>query len=137
MSITLDCTTDQGWKTVTAMRHHAKLAGQPFVIHPGPSGEKPATERQSNALHLWCDRVAVELCAAGLDMKKVLKPEVEIPWTKDSVKEHLWKPVLLALTGKESTKDQTSEEITVVLNTINRHLGQSLGVTLPEWPHNG
>jgi len=99
--------------------------------------ESHVSQRRFNAMHLWCERVAIELNSAGLDQKAVLKPEVDIPWSKDSVKEQLWKPVLLALTGKTSTKDQTSEEVTQVLNTINRHLGQKFGVTLPEWPHNG
>ena len=97
--------------------------------------EHHITQKQSNAMHLWCERVADQLSAAGLDMRAVLKPEIEIEWTKQSVKEYLWLPVLKALTGKTSTKDQTSEDITQVLNTINRHLGQKLGVTLPEFPH--
>jgi len=99
--------------------------------------ESHITQKQSNSMHLWCQRTADQLNDSGYDMKKVLKPEVDIPWSKDSVKEQLWKPVLLALTGKTSTKDQTSEEVTQVLNTINRHLGEKFGVTLPEFPHNG
>ena len=134
---TLDITTDQGFKALTLLRHQAKLDRKPLFVFIGPAPENHITQRQFNAMHLWCERVADQLNDAGLDMKAVLKPEVDIPWGKESVKEHLWKPVLLAITGKQSSKDQTSEEITQVLNTINRHLGQKLCVTLPEWPHNG
>ena len=132
--MSMDITTDEGFKALTLLRHQAKLDGKPLFVHIGPAQESHITKRQFNAMHLWCERVAGQLNDAGLDMKAVLKPEVDIPWGKESVKEHLWKPVLLALTSKDSTKDQTSEEITLVLNTINRHLGLKLGVTLPEWP---
>ena len=51
--------------------------------------EHPISQKQFNAMHLWCERVADQLNDAGLDMKAVLKPEVDIPWGKESVKEHL------------------------------------------------
>ena len=49
------------------------------------------TEKQNNSLHAYCQGLADELNSAGLDMRVVLKPEYEIPWTKESVKEHLWR----------------------------------------------
>ena len=37
--------------------------------------------------------IANALNDAGLDMKKVLKPEIDIPWNTATVKEYLWRPV--------------------------------------------
>ena len=132
MSITLDCTTDQGWKTVTAMRHQAKLAGQPFVIHTGPGDEKHATEKQRSALHVWCRQVASVMADAGLDMKTVIR--CEIPPTEHMVKENIYKPMLEVLTGKTSTEDQNTIEPSMVAEIITRELGERLGLTLPPFP---
>lgn len=68
--------------------------------------------------------MADELSDAGLDMRKVLKPEVEIPWTKQSVKDHLFRPVMQAMLNKDSTTELTTQEIDLVFNTVNRHLGK-------------
>lgn len=55
--------------------------------------EKQRTILQGRALHKYFELVGEALNVAGLDMKKVLKPNVDIPWNKDSVKNFLWKPV--------------------------------------------
>jgi len=133
VSVTLDCTTEEGWKTVCQMRHQAKLLGHTFVVHTGPAPEKTITEKQFKALHVWCREVADYLNECGMDMKKVLKPEVSIDWTTWSVKEYLYKPILKAMSGKESTKDQDTVEPSKVADTIARHLADK-ELVLPLWP---
>jgi hypothetical protein len=54
---------------------------------------KPRTNAQNNAIHKYCSLLADTFGMAGLDMKAVLKPEVEIPWTTESVKNHIWRPI--------------------------------------------
>jgi 3-phenylpropionate/cinnamic acid dioxygenase small subunit len=95
---------------------------------------KPRTLAQNNALHMWLAHVAKRLNEAGLDMKKTLKPEVEIPWTMQSAKDHLWRPVQRIMTGEESTKEPERAEYTKVYETISRHLAQTHGITIPGWP---
>ena len=80
--------------------------------------EKKLTSKQNNALHKYFRMLAEELNGAGLDMKKVLKPEIDIPWTEESVKNHLWRPVQKIMTGKESTQDLSSVEITKIFDTM-------------------
>ena len=75
--------------------------------------------------------LADELNDSGLDMKKVLKPGVDIPWTKESIKEYIWRPIQEAQLNKKSTKDLTTKEIDEVFDTINRHLGEKFGVFVP------
>lgn len=94
----------------------------------------PYTPAQRRSLHKWCDMVANTLNDAGLDMRVVLKPTVAINWSRHAVKENLYKPILLAMSGKESTEDQSTIEPTAVVDYLTRHLGEKFGVTLPAWP---
>lgn len=87
-------------------------------------GEKDRTPRQNRALHLYFQKMAETLNDAGLDMRTVLKPGVEIPWSKESVKNYLWKPVQSLQLGKESTTELTTKEIDLVFETVNRVLSK-------------
>lgn len=96
--------------------------------------EKPKTDAQRNSLHKWLELLAVELNNAGLDMKTVLREEVEIPWTKQSAKEHLYKPILKIMQDKDSTEDMNTVEPGEVARVVGRHLADKFGITPPEWP---
>lgn len=86
--------------------------------------EKQRTSQQNRALHVYFQLVADALNDAGLDMRAVLKPEVEIPWTRTSIKEYLWKPIQRIQLGKASTTELTTKEIDQVFDTMNRHLAK-------------
>lgn len=88
------------------------------------------TNQQNKALHVLFGLLANELNDRGLDMRKTLKPGVEIPWQAAGVKEHLWKPVMKAQLHKYSTTEMTTKEIDQVFDTINRHLGTQFGISL-------
>lgn len=92
---------------------------------------KPRTQRQSNALHLYFEMLAEALSGAGLDMRKTLKPTIEIPWNKETVKEYLFKPIMKAQLNKESTTEMTTKEVDQVIETLNRHLGEKFGLHIP------
>lgn len=91
------------------------------------------TLTQNRALHKFCQMLADKLNEAGLDQKKVLKPEVEIPWTMESVKYGLWRPVQEAVTGLKSTTKPEASQYTVIYEVLNRHLTMKLGIHA-EWP---
>lgn len=93
--------------------------------------EKQRTIQQNKALHLFFQMVADELNNAGLDMRKTLKPGVEIPWSKESVKDFMWKPIQNIQLRKKSTTELTTKDIDIVFDTLNRHLGEKLGVHIP------
>lgn len=86
------------------------------------------TISQNRALHLYFTQLAETLNDAGLDMRKVLKPGIDIPWTSKSIKEFLWRPIQESLLHKESTTELTTVEIDKVLDVITRHLGEKFGV---------
>jgi len=92
------------------------------------------TDKQNNALHVYCELLAEALNDAGLDMRAVIRPEVDIPWSKESVKEHLWKPIQNAVIDKESTTQADRSEYNKVFEVLSRHLGEKLGLPHIPWP---
>ena len=95
---------------------------------------KQRTLTQNRALHLFLGMLADELNAGGFDMRHVLKQDVEIPWTKDSCKEFLWRSIQEAMLNKKSTTEADRFEYTQVHEVLSRHLGQKFGIQVPEWP---
>ena len=92
------------------------------------------TSQQRKALELWCRLLSEDLNAAGLDQRKMLKPSIEIPWSQESVKSQLFRPVFTAMTGLESTADADPSDYNKVYEVLCRHLSTKLGVTAPAWP---
>ena len=97
---------------------------------------KQRSTAQNNSLHLWLSRLSDTLNNAGLDMKKVLKPEIEIPWTMLSAKEHLWKPIQKTMYGNVSTTDSNTIQYSEVYKVLDRHLTEKFNVHV-EFPNKG
>ena len=93
--------------------------------------QEQRTSQQNRALHLYFTQLAQELNDAGLDMRKTLKPEIAIPWSPNTIKEYLWRPVQKAQLQKQSTTELTTDEIDRVWETLNRHLGEKFGLYVP------
>ena len=91
------------------------------------------TDQQNKALYKYFELLAEALNDAGYDMKKVLKPEVDIPWNKEMVKTHIWKPVQEVMTGEKSTTEMSTVEPSEIYSVINRHISEKFGVHVP-WP---
>jgi hypothetical protein len=89
------------------------------------------TKLQNKAAHKHWTMLADELNGAGLEMKKVLKPEVEIRWNGNSVKEYLFRPIMTAMFGKTSTTELTTKELTEATEVLSRHLGEKFGIHVP------
>ena len=89
------------------------------------------TKQQNKALHVLFQLLANTLNEAGLDMRKTLKPDVNIPWSGPSVKEYLWRPIQEAQLDKQSTTQLTTVEIDQVFDTINKHLGERFSLHVP------
>ena len=92
---------------------------------------KKRTNRQNNALMLYCRLLAEALNSAGLDMKRTLKQEVDISWTQESVLEHLWRPIQKLTINKNSTTEAKTDEYSKVYDELNRHLSQKFGISVP------
>ena len=98
---------------------------------------KTMTAKQRGSLHRWCEGVAEVLNEAGLYCvrKGFFEDgiEIELQWNTMLVKEHIYKYILGALTGKKSTEEQDTVEPSEVVLHINKHFSEK-GVQLPAWP---
>lgn len=95
--------------------------------------EKQRTHQQNRALHLYFTMLADELNNAGLDQRKVLKPSIAIPWTKESVKKQLWRPIQKAMYSQASTTELDTAQPSKVYECLNRHLAEHFGLSVI-WP---
>lgn len=89
------------------------------------------TIAQNRSIHKWAEELADELNNAGLDMRQVLKPEVDIPWDKETIKRYLIHPIIRAMYEKESTKDLTTKELSRAVDVLHRHLLDKFQVSVP------
>jgi len=93
--------------------------GEQVEIEIISQNKRKRTASQNNALWMWLAQLAQTLNEAGLDMRTVLKQHVEIPWSKDSAADFLWRPVQQAMIGTDSTKQAE----TVDYPAVYRRLG--------------
>jgi len=91
------------------------------------------TLQQNKCLHLLFTQMSDTFNTLGLDMRVVLKPEIKILWTPEAVKRELFKPVMKAMYGKESTTELTTSEVSKVYEQIAKLIGEKFGVEI-EFP---
>lgn len=94
------------------------------------------TDQQNRALHLWFEQLAKVLNDEGKSMSVILQKFVlDIPASKYSVKELLWKPLQSAMYGKESTTELLKkEEIDKVYDALCKFMGEEIQVQVPPFP---
>jgi hypothetical protein len=110
---------------------HVRSMQLPFKAQTKADGSRSLS--QNSAMHLYFRLLAIALNAAGYDQRKTLKPEAEIPWNDESVKQNLWAPIMRAVTGKDSTSALEKSEVSEVYEVLNRHLASKTGVSV-EFP---
>lgn len=97
------------------------------------SNGKQRSLTQNRALHLYCQHLADALNAAGLDFRTMIKEEIDVPWTMELVKDHLWRPIQKAVTGEDSTVKPERGEYSKIYDVLNKHLGEKKGLFVA-WP---
>jgi len=94
--------------------------------------KRQRTLRQNRSIHLFCEMLAEGLNDAGYDMKRVFEVKtVDVPWTKESVKACLWKPIQDAMFEVESTAKLERTQVSKVYEVLNRHITSNFGVHVP------
>ena len=94
--------------------------------------DEQRTTQQNKALHLFFRFIAQELNDSGQDMRMVLKPDVEIPWTPENVKNHIWRPIQKIYLQKKSTTELNKlNDIDQVYEIVNRHLSEKCHLHIP------
>ena len=104
-----------------------------YVIFKYSTG-KQRTNAQNDAIHLFLDRIASVANNAGYEMKiasPLLNFDVDVPWTKESVKERIWRPLQKAkFPGRKSTTQLLRHEVSEIADVIIRHLGEKRGLVV-------
>ena len=99
-----------------------------------PRTEEQKTRQQEKAYHKLFGQIADHCVATGIDlpmaMEKINKYEVAV--TKEFVKQ-TWKAILKAQTGKESTTEQTKEDVKIVQRDFAELWREITGETI-NWP---
>ena len=85
------------------------------------------TWRQNNTLHLLFRQMAKALNDAGFEIPHPFKPDLEIPYSEESVKELLYKPIITMYFKVDRSTDldteQLSESMTILVDAVNRNTG--------------
>src|SRR3990167_6043254 len=97
-------------------------------LNPAQKAER--TISQNNALHKYCELIAIALNDAGYSIPEVLKHfKMEVEWSKENVKEILWRTAQERRFKKHSTtKLLKHKEIDLIYDVMNRFLGEKLHI---------
>ena len=106
------------------------------TVVPANGPKRPKTDAQRNAFHVWLRLLAEELNAAGLDQRVVfeqMREGVERPWTLETCKDNLWRPLQQAMVKKAFTEELKINEHDEIYSVLHRWL-VSKGFPCPPWP---
>ena len=85
------------------------------------------TYRQNRTIHLLFRRMAEALNDAGFEISHPFKPDLEIPWSEESVKDLLYRPIITSYfkVDRSSLLDtaQLSESMEILVDAVNRNTG--------------
>jgi len=107
------------------------------TVVPVNGAKRPKTDAQRNSFHVWLGLLAEELNASGCDQRAVfeqMREGVDIPWTKLTVKDNLWRPIQEAVVQKAFTEDLKINEHDEIYSVLHRWL-VSKGFPCPPWPN--
>lgn len=88
------------------------------------------TNRQNRAAHLCLRRLAEALNDAGFGIPHPLNPDFQIPYTEESCKELLLRPVMKAMFNKESTTKLETKELSTCFDALLNRLAEVTGVVV-------
>ena len=93
---------------------------------------KQRTLTQNASLHVFCKNLAEALNDGGFDFRTFVKDGYPVPFNEDLVKNHIWRPVQKAITGKESSTKPETHEYALIYDALNMKLAEH-GIYVP-WP---
>jgi len=96
---------------------------------------KPYTDNQRKAAWLYMTQKSEQLNDTGFDLRVILKPTYSIPWTKENFHDHLWIPVQKAMYGTDSMTALTKEQVSKIIEVIERELGEKHGLDHVPFPN--
>lgn len=94
------------------------------------------TNQQRRALHKWCRQCEQYLNQTQNWRVSPINPKRVFRWGEGDFKYYIYKPFLLAYTGKKSTEEQDSVDPGEVYLALSSHFQTDHGMQLPPWPSN-
>ena len=93
------------------------------------------TPSQNNALHKYFELVAEALNDAGISRMEyaelVKSRGIELSWSKENVKEDMWKLIQYAKLKKESTTELDKLEVDDIQREMHNFLASKFGIDVP------
>ena len=90
------------------------------------------TSLQNSALHKYFSLLATALNDGGLEIHmEYLGKTIEVPWSGDSVKERLWRPVQEAVIGDKSTTKLDRAQVSECYEVLARHMSEKHFISIP------
>lgn len=90
------------------------------------------TDQQNKAIHKYCEQLADALNDAGYTFNDQKVIQIDVQFTKENVKESIWRNVQTALyPEKHSTTELEKMEVSEVYENISRFIGERAGVHVP------
>jgi len=90
------------------------------------------TPTQNNALHKYLTLLAEAFNDAGISFQAVMKPAMDIPCSKENMKE-LWRVGQLRTLKKISTTELTTKEINMIYDVVNLFTSEKHHISV-SWP---
>ena len=101
-----------------------------FEIEIAP--ERPRTVLQNSSLHQFFEDISNGLNDGGFDMSaELLRQPIDLSWTKESVKERLWRPIQTALyPDTVSTTELSTKQLDHVTKNIQKVLAERISLSI-------
>jgi len=97
--------------------------------------KKLRTPKQNDSLHLYFEMIAEALNNEGIDVRVVLQviseKGVDMMWSKELVKELLWRNIQKKYLGKKSTTQLETKDIDKIYDMLNKFLAENFHITQP------
>ena len=92
------------------------------------------TKKQNSSMHLFFEHIANACNDSGHEMEissPMLSKTITVQWTKESIKEYIWRPVQVAMyPDTHSTEDLKTIELMKVTEQLQHFLAQKFGLNI-------
>ena len=96
--------------------------------------DKQRSTPQNSSLHVYCQLLADMLNDSGQWLViEINQKRSQVPWSMQSVKDYMWRPIQKAVTQKDSSARLSTKECMSVYETLNLHTAERLGISV-DWP---
>jgi len=94
--------------------------------------KKQRTIIQNNSMHKFFELFEKEAYREGVTYTEFIRkrPQLELPWTKEKVKE-VWRDICFLLYGHRHTSKLKTDQVKIVYDVFNKAVGETINVHIP------